>query len=667
MFPILTDICSHIETALIAIILPRFSCSRKAKRAVLIFAKIPLSCTMEWYISYQFPMNTHFNRYVAPTIIAIVLLINLTLGLARLGNYSSVDEPYWTYGRITKFWNGVKAHNWKSTSVNDKPGITVAIISGAGLGTIDPMPYKSLRGDVKTDAQLRDINTINFAFRLPIYLFCVILLPFFYILLRKLFDEIVALVAFIFIGLSPILLGISLIINPDSLLWIFLPLSLLSYLVFQKTETKRYLYASGLLLGLALLTKYVANILYIFFFFLPFLEYILAKEKPELRPYLKKSLRNYTILVAISMVTYFVLYPATWVNPKILLEGTFLSQAFRTTWPLFVGLITFILADIFLFKEKMTRWILDTFSRYKNLLVQSVALLFLFGIVFTLLNTYTGMQLFDTAATLASPKGDSHSLFIYGDKIIADIYSLIFGISPLALFGLIIALILTLRKKWLDTFEAKIVFYFSSFILFYYLASTVNSVVATVRYQITLYPLAFIIAAIGLAHILSMEKVKRYAPSIASITLIIVLSVWSLLAVRPFYFAYTSALLPEKYFVNLKDMGDGSYEAAAYLNNLPNPEKLTVWSDKGAVCAVFKGKCIIGFTDKRLKGVTFDYVVVSSGRKSRTLKLAGKASKIIDFKKAYTTDNIVFAVTIGNRPNNFVKIIQKNVVTPVQE
>ncbi|MFZ1719977.1 MAG: hypothetical protein WAU28_01325, partial [Candidatus Moraniibacteriota bacterium] len=73
-------------------------------------------------------MNTPFKKYLAPAIIIIVLLVNLTLGLTRLGNYSSVDEPYWTYGRITKFWNGVKAHNWKSTSVNDKPGITVAII-----------------------------------------------------------------------------------------------------------------------------------------------------------------------------------------------------------------------------------------------------------------------------------------------------------------------------------------------------------------------------------------------------------------------------------------------------------------------------------------------------------------------------------------------------------
>jgi hypothetical protein len=234
----------------------------------------------------------------------------------------------------------------------------------------------------------------------------------------------------------------------------------------------------------------------------------------------------------------------------------------------------------------------------------------------------------------------------------------------MALIGFIVALALSLRKKWIESYEAKIVFFFSLFILFYYLASTVNSVVATVRYQITLYPLAFIISAIGLSHIFSLEKIKKHIPSILSIALIVVLSVGSLLSVRPFYFAYTSALLPEKYFVNLKDMGDGSYEAAMYLNNLPNPELLTVWSDKGAVCAVFKGKCVIGFTDKRLKGVSFDYVVVSSGRKSRTLKLSGKSSKYIDFRTAYETEITALTIVIGDRENNFVKVIPINRLTP---
>jgi 4-amino-4-deoxy-L-arabinose transferase-like glycosyltransferase len=611
-------------------------------------------------------MDSVFKKYITPSIITLVLLVNLGLGLSRLGNYSSVDEPYWTYGRITKFWNGVKAHNWKTTNINDKPGITVAILSGAGLVTIDPMPYKGLRGEVKTDAQLRDINTINFVFRLPIFLFSVFLLPFFYLLLRKLLDETTALIAFVFIGTSPILLGISLIINPDSLLWLFLPLSLLSYLVFQKTEEKRYLFMSGFFLGLALLTKYVANILYVFFLLLPFLDSLFASKKPELREYLKKSFRAYLTLVAISMFTFFILYPATWVHPNILLEGTFLSKAFKTTWPLFALLFGGIAIDVFFFGNRATKWILETGSRYKLWFIRCAGAIFLFGMLFTMVNTYTDMRLFDTDAALASPKGTSHGLLIYADKIIADIYSLIFGISPLALLGIISALLFSLRKKFIDSFETKLVFFFSIFILFYYVASTVNSVVATVRYQIALYPLAFVMAAIGMRYPLSIESVRKVLAPLSAILLIFIISIVGLFSVRPFYFAYSSPLLPKQYFVNLKDMGDGSYEAADYLNHLPNPEQLTIWSDKGAVCAVFTGKCVIGFTNKRIKGIHFDYVVVSSGRKSRTLKLAGKASEIIDFKKAYALEDTALTITIGNRPNNFVKVIPMNTVTPTR-
>ncbi|HCJ45824.1 MAG TPA: hypothetical protein DHV33_02810, partial [Candidatus Moranbacteria bacterium] len=303
-------------------------------------------------------------------VILFVLGTNLFLGIPRLSTFSSVDEPYWTYGRTSKFWDSIKAHKWKSTSVNDKPGITVAILSGIGLASFDPMPYKSLRGNIKTDEQLSDVHAINYAFRLPIFLFCTLLLPLFYLFLRKLFDETTALIAFIFIGLSPITFGISLIINPDSLLWIFLPLSVLSYLVFQKNAEKKYLFASGILLGLALLTKYVANILYIFFFFLPFLEYMFAKEKPTLTPYLKKSFFQYLVIVALSMITFFILYPATWVNPNTLLKGTFLSKAFETTWPIFAGLFSFIVIDIFLFKNKITFTLLHFFGTYKTILMK---------------------------------------------------------------------------------------------------------------------------------------------------------------------------------------------------------------------------------------------------------------------------------------------------------
>jgi len=607
------------------------------------------------------------KKYAALLILAAVIASNLFLGLPRLGTYSAVDEPYWTYGRTSKFWTAIDQHRWKSTNVNDKPGITVAILSGFGLLKYDPMRYESIRGEVKTDRQLADIDGINFFFRLPIFLFCTLMLPVFYFFLRKLLGRTTALLASVFIGLSPILLGISLIINPDSLLWIFLPLSLLSYLTFQKEKKFPYLATSGVFLGLSLLTKYVANILYIFFLFLPFLQYVLSGEKSDLKEFLRKSFGEYLALAAISVATFYVLYPATWAHPNVLLEGTFGSKALEKTWPLFAGIVALIAADTALLGNRMTRPILGFLSKHKNPLATILISVFIGTVLLTLADTYLGMKPFDLEGILASPKGigaaENGFATAATGALLADMYSLIFGMHPMLFLFLIIGLLTALEKKTDRVRERNIVISFSLFILLYYLASSVNDVVSTVRYQIILYPLALIIAAIGAARILSHKRIREYLPSLPATAVIALILAVSLIRIRPFYFAYASPLLPERYLLNTKDMGDGSYEAAAYLNSLPGARDMTVWSDKGAVCTEFVGTCNIGFSNKDLKGKTFDHFVISSGRKSRSLKLSGSANDIIDFRKIYDENTASeYKVTIGGRPNNFVKVISAEIL-----
>ncbi|MEI7621781.1 MAG: glycosyltransferase family 39 protein [Candidatus Moraniibacteriota bacterium] len=608
------------------------------------------------------------KKYFPALILTLVIALNLFLGLGRLGSYSAVDEPYWTYGRTSKFWTAIAQQKWRSTNINDKPGITVAILSGFGLLKYDPMSYESMRGDVKTPAQLAAIDGINFYFRLPIFLFCTFSLLLFYFFLKKLFDQTTALLGFVFMGLSPILLGISMIINPDSLLWIFLPLSLLSYFVFQKTSIKKYLLAAGIFLGLSLLTKYVANLLYIFFFLLPFLEYILAEEKPELRSFLAAAFKNYLFLAVISIATFYLLYPATWTHPKVLLEGTFLSKAFVKTWPLFTGLVAVMLVDTLLLKNKITQPILTFFSQHKKTLSLLLIAIFLALILLVLGDVYLSMKPFDLEAILSSPKGlglDGGILTAFANGMLADMYSLIFGFNPLILLLFIVGLLVPLQKNTPLNQTKKIVLYFVLFILLYYLASTVNNVAATVRYQIILYPLAFIIAAIGGQHLLQTATVGKYkfiTPFSTALVFFVILT-FSLFNLKPFYFTYASSLLPKQYLLNTKDMGDGSFEAAAYLNALPNARQLVVWSDKGAVCTEFVGTCNIGFSKKDLTGKTYDYFVISAGRVNRSLKLSGSANDIINFKTIYSTSTPAEkTLTLAGRPSNFVKIISAQAV-----
>jgi hypothetical protein len=86
---------------------------------------------------------------------------------------------------------------------------------------------------------------------------------------------------------------------------------------------------------------------------------------------------------------------------------------------------------------------------------------------------------------------------------------------------------------------------------------------------------------------------------------------------------------------------------------------MTIWSDKGAVCEVFVGKCFIGFNKDTLEGgKKIDYFVVSTDRQSRTLKMSKSRQDVVDFKKAYKSKEYVFRIIINNNPNDFVKIFK---------
>ncbi len=601
------------------------------------------------------------KKIIITLTILLVLITNLFFGFSRLSHYSAVDEPYWIYKRIPKFWTAIQKKKWRSTNINDKPGITVALISGIGLFSINPLPYKSLRQERKTKEVIQSIAKINFSFRYPIYFFSFLFLLFFFWFLKKLLGTSIALVSLIFIGLSPILLGISLIVNPDSLLWGFLPLTILSYFIYQKERKKSYLILTGILFGLSLLTKYVANILYVYFLLLIFLEYLYTpKTINNSFLYFKKAFFDFSVLIAISMGTFFLLFPATWKHPKMVLEGTIFSKAFQSTWPIFLTFLSLILLDLIFIKSRFLSAILNYLSHYKKLFKKILGIIFFLGIIFAFINVYNGMKFFDFQATMASPKGgEGLNLFKFTAQTTADLYVLIFGLTPWVFLAFCYAIFLNTWRKVKSSPESNIVFYFLIFIFIYYLASSVNHIAATVRYQIVLYPLAFIVAATGFVQFLRYIKIKQFHRFILIYPLLIILSFSSLLSIAPFYFTYASSLLPTKYILNLKDMGDGSYEASQYLNQLPNANELTIWSDKGATCESFLGRCKVGFHKNDVRGIDFNYFVVSIGRKSRSLKMSGPFKNPVSFSQLYATDTLAdFRINFDQRKNNFIKVIK---------
>jgi len=613
------------------------------------------------------------NKIVIALIFLSILSSSLYFGLPRLHDFSGVDEPYWSYDRVPKFWQSIKTKNWKSTNICDKPGVPLAIISGIGLPLIsqDIKTLGKLRYEPKTTEQLEAIRNLYHKLRFPVFIFTLLVLPVFYFLIKKLLGETTANFALIFIGLSPILLGISLIINSDSILWIVTALSTLSLLNFFKSDEKKYLILSGFLLGLSVITKYVANMLFIYFFLLFFLEYIFyAHQKMEIGKYLKKTFINYFGLVAIVILTAFIFFPAAWIKFSVLWNATLGNPVFSSTWPIFVGTILFLSIDTLLLKNKILNYIFKFLIHYKKILLNLIVTVFIIFISIVFLHVFLNIQIYDIQDFISSPKGigqdfkstDNESLkeMISSEKIsglafivnqyigsmTADLYSLMFSISPLILCLMLTPIFFIFRKKEIDR-DLITAIYIIIFILFFYLGSAFNNVTTTVRYQIMTYPLAFIMASIGMVQLLKHIKMKENWKLPVAYVFSISILLFSLFQIKPNFLAYASEILPKDYIVNLKGMGEGSFEAGSYLNALPGAHEMTIWSDKGAVCEAFVGKCYIDFKNNTFRENNFDYFVVSTDRMSRSLKLSNGSIEDVDFNLLYSSKISIFEFIIG--------------------
>lgn len=595
------------------------------------------------------------SSFLIGLIVFLVLVLNLGFGLYHLAEFAGVDEPLWAFDRIPKFWNNVFDGEWQKTRISDKPGITVALISGLGKFWLDPDIYKSINYQGEVTGSIENIKKLNFYLRFPILIFNALSLILFFVFLKKLFGRFIAAVSVILIGLSPILLGISRIINPDSLFWVFSSLSFLSYLLFFKNSERKYVFLTGIFLGFSLLTKYVANFFFIFYFAMIFFDYILNKKDENWKEYFKKSLGYYGAIIYLSLLTFFVFLPAAWVDLGRITEGSIFSEVFLKFLPAFLVIVILILGEIYLFKGKISSAILNYLSGKKDLIIKTISALFLAIIFFTTINTWLGMKWFDFEEILASPKS-SKTIEGLSGLMLSDFYSLIFGIHPFALVFIIFLLAgIILGYKKTKQYEIWPV-YIIICIFLYYLAYVFNQVGATVRYQIIIYPLAFILASLGFRSALSFLRCKGKL-CFLSLAILFLILVFSLNKIKPFYFSYASVLLPQDNILNLKDMGDGSYEAAQYLNSLKDAEKLIVWTDKKGVCSFFVGKC---FGDYKLKYYAkIDYFVVSAGRESKAQRqrdISAKNSLGIVLEDLYKSDNYEYKLEIGGRPSNYLKV-----------
>lgn len=557
-------------------------------------------------------------------------------GFFHLGQFETTDEHLWKYDRIGSYWKAVQSGAWADTYINDKPGITVALISGLGL-LEEPTPKKSERRDLPTgEANLfeayntQQTEKTNIAFRLPILLFTLLALCLMFFLLTTLFSsQWIALFITLFITYNPLLLGIAQIINPDSFFWIFSFLATIVFLSWLQFHHTRLAFLTGVFLGFALLSKYTAFLLLLFFFILTFSHFIFVSTQKFSRSWIFNTFKSFSLIFLVAAVTFFVLLPATFLNPALFFKG--FSQFFLLKhWPYWVGIATTGSIGIWLGYKFLQDTSLATiegfFHQYRLLLFRILSVLFLLLYVTILINSWTGQILSPVEALRDSAYANEPQAFNFRPVLeknapvlekwfklyLMEGAPLVFSLTPIMLLLIFIGA-LAGHTALFRPMTRHILFSVFCFTLLYLTATIFAKVVTNARYMIMLYPLLALAAGLVLSD-LSEFLTKRFnlkhsfVYTIVAICIILSSSL-TLWIIKPFYFSYTNGLLPIDQSIH-DSWGHGSYEAAQYLNALPQAESLIIWSSSDTVCRFFLGKCL---KSRRidLSIVKPDYLVMS--------------------------------------------------------
>lgn len=603
------------------------------------------------------------------------LAIYFSFGFYHIGKFLTVDEHHWLYRRVPQYWSGILEQKWKLTYVHEKPGITLALVSGTGLLKY-PDPVKYVDGHrpsvTKETASMEAFLT---AFRLPLLIFNGFFSLFFFWALRKITANAwIALWSAMLILLSPVLIGITQIVNADALLWTFSTATLLSFVVYLKTGEKKMAALTALFLGLSMLTKFTAVILMPFLFIAFIVSYLeKIKDWTETgipKKILKTSLAYFLILFG-SILLFAVLLPASFINFGVLYKGTFGYKGMEfALWPI-AGVNILIILDYFLFKNKFTisalRFLQKLWRRYSRIIFVFIFLSFIAVLAnYVFANDVLRLEDIPFDSLLAK---NFHEAF-WLKKILLEVRPVAFSLTPVVLLMLLYLWAKTILKPVKENF---LVMAISIFILVFFTGVIQKNLLNIVRYSVIIYPLLAILAAIGLDDFLSgkgREKLSRFLVTI----FILLLSVISLWQIKPFYLNYTSSLLPKNYIVT-DGWGYGGYETAQYLNSLPDAEKMAAWSDRGGFCEFYIGSCVKSQCKLPAGHDEFDYFALT--RRGKMLHIKGVASyvdlkrkadyrlcrktpEIFDkIKEQYDNDNSIFELWIDGRPKNFIKVTEK--------
>lgn len=606
----------------------------------------------------------------------VILAAYFLFSFHHLSKFVTADEHYWLYERIPQYWNAIADGNFKKTMINDKPGISIALISGTGLlWEKNPETLCTATAERIITCDTARTKKILLAFRLPLIFTNFFIIIYLFWITKKLTNEWIAVWNTILIAFSPILLGISQIVNPDSLLWSFGMAAILSYFALLRYQEKKYIFFSGIFVALTLLTKYVAGILIPFFILtLVFWSILKMASMPDRDEILKIIRRNlyfifFIIFIAISFIS--ILLPAIWLKP-IILQTIFSAGSEKPLYLLSLFVLALISADIFILKGKLLFFSYYLSKKITCLKFSKNALCLIIFVLFATLALgrffFPDWNLFERIPfdlkELTSDSNYHGPTPTLAESILLEINPLVFSLSPIAFFLFLLFLLQQIfmknkKNRWeLESFMLLAIILIYFFILIFF------DILSTPRYIIMLYPVVSFLASIGAWNSREFIKKKLFfikddiMVGIFITFIILTFSLVSLLLIRPFYANYANFILPKKNLIS-SAWGYGGYEAAQYLNSLPNASELLIWSDYEGVCEFFKGNCMVKQYEYA-SAKKIDYAVIT--RRGKILynpdHIRWQNKKNLNMAPAYKNTTPDWSLEIDGRPENFIKAVK---------
>ncbi|MFA6160492.1 MAG: phospholipid carrier-dependent glycosyltransferase [Parcubacteria group bacterium] len=585
----------------------------------------------------------------------IVYAIYFSFGFHHLSQFQTADEHLWIGERVYTYWHSLNPKNWSDTVLSDKPGISTALVSGITLFW-EKNPQKDISNILKVESLYK-------SFRLPFLFFNAFFMLFIFWLIKKITQNFwISFWSFSLMLLSPILLGISQIINPDSLFWLFSTATLLSFIAYLETEEKKFIVLAPIFLGLSLLTKFVSVIFFPFLFITTLIFCLLniPKWKADKTPINKKIIRIsifYLTTIIGSLAVFSLFMPAVFLDKQLFFDYTIGYSSMKKILPLILILQFFLIFDAVKLKSEISLKIINFIPKKFEDIFRFLPLLLLLTFIAVIINWNTNLLFLnpENIVKYATRSSDFTKDSLFLEKLLYQFYSFVFSLTPLVIIFLLFIWIKQIFKK-IDLIFTSIIL--QLFIVVFYFALIAEKLPSTVRYSIILYPLASILASFGIFEFFSHNKLKNINKIYVSLA-IIAISFLSLWQIKPFYFSYINSFLPEKYILS-GAWGYGGYEAAQYLNSLPDAKNLVVWSDYGGFSKFFQGTTYRDYILKKdFKPVEY-YVISQQGKMMYDYWCNKRKStcqrKYIPLNNFLETKTPVWEMYIGGRPDNFIKI-----------